>query len=101
MSQENVQFTMPLNGANITHQYENLAEWDWFASFSIQEHPDALASSVHAEEVESLQFSINDLFVMEEGDGEIQFPKFDSSAYSYLPEIEEEEGSGKNELLSR
>ncbi len=100
MSQENLQFTMPLNGANITHQYENLTEWDWFASFSIQEHPDALASSVHAEEVESLQFSINDLFVMEEGDGGIQFPKFDSSAYSYLPEIEEE-GSGMNELLSR
>lgn len=102
LSQENMQFTMPLNGANITHQYENLTEWDWFASFSIQEHPDALASSMHAEEVESLQFSINDLFVMEERDGGIQFPKFDSSAYSYLPEIEEEEeGSGMNELLSR
>lgn len=99
-NQENVGFTMPLNGANITHQYENLAEWDWFDSFSIPEHPDALASSVHSKELESLQFSVNDLFVREEGEGGIQFPKFNLSTYSYLPEIEKE-GSGMNELLSR
>ena len=89
-----------LYGANLTQQYEDVSGWDWLAPSQAQEHQKTLASSVHPKELESLQFSLNDLFVTEERDGGIQLPKFASSNYSYLPGIDGQ-GRESNGLFSR
>lgn len=100
MSTGEESLALTLSGANLTQQYEDVSGWDWLAPSQAQEHQKTLASSVHPGELESLQFSLNDLFVTDERDGEIQFPKFASSNYSYLPGIDGQEWE-RNDLLSR
>lgn len=89
-----------LSGANLTQQYENMSRWDWLAPYQDHEHPKILSSSVRPGELESLQLSLNDLFMTDEGEGEIQFPKFTSSNYNYLPQIGGQEEGG-DDLLSQ
>jgi len=99
-STEEERLDIALSGANLTQQYEDISDWDWLAPSQALENQKTLAPSVHPGELASLQFSLNDLFVTEERDGGIQFPKFASSNYSYLPGIHGQE-SEKDDLLSR
>lgn len=92
--------TIPLYGTYFASQYNNISSWNWFASLSIPEHPDSLASYVDPTELESLQLSMIDLVKIDEKEEEIQFPKFGSPEYSYLPQINKE-GSGMNGVISR
>lgn len=89
------------SGGNLTpQQYENISGWNWLVPSHAQEQPIIFASSVHPEELGSLHFSLNDLFVIEERDRGIQLPKSASMDYSYLREIDGQE-TGKDDLLSR
>jgi len=90
--------SIALSGANLTQQYEYMSGWDWLSSSHAQEHPEALASSVHPGELRSLQFSLNDLFSTDEREDDIQFLKSVSSNYSHLPKISSKEPGGDGPL---
>jgi|GEM_PF-646403 len=83
-----------LSGANLTQQYEYMSGWDWLSPSHAQDHPEAFASSAHSGELRSLQFSLNDLFLTDEREDDIQFLKSASSNYSHLPKISSKEPGG-------
>jgi len=89
-----------LSEGNLARHYENISGGDWLAPSHAEEQPMVLASSVHSEELESLHFSLNDLFVTEEREEGIQLPKYASMDYRYLQNVSGQK-TGKDNLLDR
>lgn len=85
------------NELNPSHQYEFSQGWDWIESFSQKDSSDGPISYLNPENLNYELSSMNDLFKINESEGQIQFKKFALLEYPDSSWIDKNE-SNDNDL---